>query len=369
MLSPSDVSIGETQPWDIQVNNPRFFRRILDGGRLALGESYVDGDWDCPSLDEMTCELLEVGVRPPLWSMRREIALIIASKLVNMQNRRRAWEIGSHHYDLDNEFYQEMLGPSMAYSCALYRNGAQDLTEAQNAKFELVWKKLGLKPGMRILDIGAGWGGFAHFAASRKVEVVGITVSKEQAAYARERCRGLPVDIHLMSYPDLPKHFGNQFDRVLSIGMFEHVGPKNYGLFMRVNAACLKGDGLAFLHTIGGSGYPDLWTHRYIFPNGVLPNMRQIVDAVRGVFVIEDIDNFGADYDHTLMAWYENFKTAWPHFVGSHTRNGRTFDERFYRLWEFYLKTAAGAFRARSIHLWQIVLSKRGVPGGYMPVR
>ena len=264
------------------------------------------------------------------------------------------------HYDIGNDLYRAMLGPTMAYSRAYWRDAATP-DEAQIAKHELVCQKLAFERGMRVLDVGCGWAGFARHAAERYgVEVVGITLSPAQAQLARRRCTGLPVDIREQDYRDLSE----QFDRVVSIGMFEHVGPSHYRRFFDIVSRHLHPRGLFLLHTIGGNTSErttDPWIDRYVFPGSVLPSVAEIARAVEGVFVVEDWHNFGADYDRTLMAWHANLEAAWP------TLSPR-YSDRFRRLWRYYLLTCAGTFRARRNQLWQIVLSRKGVRGGYQRV-
>jgi cyclopropane-fatty-acyl-phospholipid synthase len=329
-------------------------------GALGLGESYMDGWWDCRNLDEFFHRILvadlETKVKPWADTLR-----VLRAKLLNLQKPMRAFRIGRHHYDVGTDLFRHMLDSRMIYSCGYWRE-ATTLDEAQEAKLDLVCRKLGLRPGMRLLDIGCGWGGTAKFAAERYgVSVVGITVSEEQARYARELCDGLDVEINLQDYRDLT----GRFDRVLSIGMFEHVGYKNYGTFMRVVRDLLVDNGLFLLHTIAGNRSvtkANPWTERYIFPNSMLPSARQICSAIEGRFLVEDWHNFGADYDKTLMRWYRNFEQHWPVLKGR-------YDNRFHRMWDYYLLSCAGSFRARKSQLWQLVLSPRGVPGGYCAPR
>jgi cyclopropane-fatty-acyl-phospholipid synthase len=360
LLTIADVQIDGDRPWDFQVHNKELYPRVLAGGSLALGEAYMDGWWDCDQLDEFFHKILrarlDTKIKP--W---RDVFHILRAKLCNLQKPSRAYQIGQHHYDIGNNLYQHMLDKRLIYSCGYWEN-ASTLDEAQEAKLDLVCRKLYLKPGMRLLDIGCGWGGTAKFAAERyQVEVVGITVSEEQVKFGKELCQGLPVDIRLQDYRTVKE----SFDRILSIGMFEHVGYKNYDVFMDVVKRCLKEDGLFLLHTIGGnhSVYKtDPWINRYIFPNSMLPSAKQICSSIEGVFVLEDWHNFGADYDKTLMQWFRNFDESWEILKDE-------YDERFYRMWKYYLLSCAGSFRARINQLWQIVLSPRGVPGGYRRTR
>lgn len=359
ILEDAGIHINGDQPWDPQVHNQNSFSRFLAEGRLGLGESYVDGWWDCAALDEFFFRALRAGIdaRSKSW---RSLLPYLSARLINHQRRSKAWEIGQAHYDIGNDLFQAMLDHRMVYSCA-YWHDADTLDAAQEAKLELVCRKLGIQPGMRVLDIGCGWGSFAQYAAERhRVEVVGITVSREQVELGKIRCAGLPVDLRLQDYRDLR----GRFDRIVSIGMFEHVGHKNYRRFMEICHRCLGDKGLMLLHTIGGlrtAVHQDQWIAKYIFPNSLLPSARHIADAIEGRFVLEDWHNFGADYDRTLMAWSRNFDAAWPSLAPK-------YGERFYRIWHYYLHYCAASFRARYNHLWQIVLSKGGVPGGYTRV-
>ncbi|BCX89691.1 cyclopropane-fatty-acyl-phospholipid synthase [Methylomarinovum tepidoasis] len=356
LLEQADIHIGGDRPWDIQVHDERFFRRVLVETSLGLGESYMEGWWDCDRLDEMVCRILRAGLLRQVRSWRDVLAYLQA-RLLNLQDRRRAFHVGEQHYDIGNDLYQAMLDRRLIYSCGYWKE-ADTLDAAQEAKLELICRKLDLQPGMRVLDIGCGWAGAARYMAERYgVEVHGVTVSRQQARYARDLCRDLPVTIELKDYREIRGHF----DAGFSIGMFEHVGYKNYATYMEVVRRCLPPDGLFVLHTIGGNftethGNP--WVTRYIFPNSMLPSIRQLGAAFEGRLIVEDWQNFGPDYDRTLMAWYVNFERAWPEL---RPRYG----DRFYRMWRFYLLSFAGAFRARYLQLWQIVLSPQGRPRRY----
>ena len=357
LLKQADIAINGHRPWDIQLKAPGVIDSALSRGNLGLGESYMNGDWDAKALDQFFYRLM----RAQLHQRIRPTQLVyhsLRSRLLNRQNAKRAWEVGEKHYDLGNEFYAAMLDKRMTYTCGYWKEAAS-LDDAQEAKLDLICRKLGLQPGMRVLDIGCGWGSFMAYAAEYYgVECVGLTISREQAEFGKRLMRsGLPVEFRLQDYRDETE----QFDRIASIGMFEHVGHKNYRQFMEVASRCLKDDGLFLLHTIGKnlSATPsDPWIDKYIFPNGELPTLGQVVEASEPLFVVEDVHNFGANYDKTLMAWHANFEANWPNFRDR-------FDDAFYRMWRYYLLSCAGAFRAREIQLWQFVLSKRGVVGGY----
>lgn len=360
LLLECDIRIGGDRRWDIHVHDPAFYQRALTHGSLGLGESYMNGWWDAEALDALLCRLMRARIdrRVRGWS---DAWLALKGRLLNPQTRRRSREVGRRHYDLGNDLYAAMLGSRLVYSCGYWREAAT-LDEAQTAKLDLVCRKLGLQPGMHVLDIGCGFGEMLAYAAEHYgVSGVGITISNEQAAFARNRCAGLPIEIRLEDYRDTP----GRFDRVISIGMFEHVGSRNYDTFFMIARKRLADDGLFLLHTIGGErsgNHTDPWIEKYIFPNSMLPSAAQIACAVEGRFVIEDWHNFGVDYDRTLMAWRANFDAAWSQLAPK-------YGERFARMWRFYLAGSAASFRVRHNQLWQLVLSPEGVPGGYRAPR
>ncbi len=360
LLARADVRVDGDRDWDITINDARTPARILGHGSLGLGESYVDGGWDCPRIDEFVCRLLRTRLDEYVGTAAMALQALRA-RLFNLQNLRRAWQVGKVHYDLGNDFFEAMLGRQMAYTCAYWQRttaAAGGLDTAQEAKLDLICRKLGLEPGMRMLDIGCGWGSLMKHAAERYgVSCVGVTISAAQTEYGRRWCAGLPVEFRLLDY----RRIQGRFDRIASAGMFEHVGHKNHRKFFEVARRALVDDGLFLLHTIGKNRRDtptDPWIDRYIFPNGDLPSLGQIADASEAVFVTEDVHNFGADYDRTLMAWHANFEAAWPRFEAQ-------YGERFRRMWRYYLLACAGTFRARTTQLWQIVLSPSGVAGGY----
>jgi cyclopropane-fatty-acyl-phospholipid synthase len=357
LAETADIRINGDRPWDLRVHDERMFQRVLAHGTLGLGEAYMDGWWDCDQIDELVRRAQSAGLVRHLISPTT-VARIAQAKLMNLQSRRRAFRIGEHHYDIGNDLYRRMLDSRMIYSCAYWRD-ADTLDAAQEAKLTLIANKLELEAGMRVLDIGCGWGGAAQFFAEKLgCEVVGVTVSREQATLARERCTGLLVDIRLQDYRELDE----PFDRVYSIGMFEHVGVKNYTTYMDVVRRCLRDpDGLSLLHTIGSlrsRSQTDPWVEKYIFPNSMLPSMAQVGRAAEGRLVTEDVQNFGPYYDRTLMAWKANVDAHWGELSAR-------YDTRFKRMWDFYLLASAGSFRARSLQLWQFVMSRDGVPAGY----
>jgi cyclopropane-fatty-acyl-phospholipid synthase len=360
LLADCGVEVDGDKPWDIHVHNEDFFARVIAHGSLGLGESYMEGIWDAQDLDGFLFRLLNAHLDERTAKLD-DARLWIRAELRNLQRGRGAYEVGERHYDLGNDLFRAMLGRRLVYSCG-YWETAQSLDAAQEAKLDLICRKLELEAGMKVLDIGCGWGEALKYAAERYgVRGVGITISIEQAEFARELCRGLPIEIRVQDYREIDE----RFDRIYSVGMFEHVGVKNYRGYFDVVRRCLADDGLTLLHTIGGntsSNHTDPWIAKYIFPNSMIPSAAQIAKASEKTFVLEDWHGFGTHYDQTLMAWIANFEKAWPQLSAS-------YDERFRRMWRYYLSVSAAAFRSRRDQLWQIMFSPRGVPGGYEPQR
>ncbi|WP_114781862.1 cyclopropane fatty acyl phospholipid synthase [Botryobacter ruber] len=361
ILATADVKINGPEPWDLQVHDDRFYKRVLSQGTLGLGESYMDGWWDSRHLDQFVYKVLRADLYKAARFGWRTLLDILLARLLNLQAKGKATRNARRHYDIGNRLYQLMLDKRMTYSCGYWKNAA-NLDEAQENKLDLICRKLNLQEGQRVLDIGCGWGSFAKYAAEKYgAAVVGITVSQEQVELGRKLCKGLPVELRLQDYRDVTE----KFDHIVSVGMAEHVGYRNYRTYFKTAARCLEDNGLFLLHTIGHAfsrTSADPFTDKYIFPNCLLPSIRQLGSAMEHVFVLEDLHNFGPYYDPTLMAWFENFDRNWPQLRD-------TYGDRFYRMWKYYLLSSAGSFRARNNQLWQMVLSKRGVLGGYEAVR
>ncbi len=361
LLEGTDIVFNGNKPSDIHVYNSNLYERILTEGTLGLGEAYMDEWWDCSQLDELFNKFCSAQVKSRVMLDPQSIKNGLWSYFINRQSKHLVSNKVKHHYDIGNDFYRSMLDARLTYSCGYWKE-AKALDQAQEHKFALICRKLNLQPGQRILDIGCGWGSFMKYAVEKyDVSCIGITLSSEQIALCRELCAGLPIEIRFADYREL----NETFDHIVSIGMFEHVGYKNYNQYMKVAWRCLKDDGLFLLHTIGGNKSVitvDTWMEKYIFPGGMLPSIKQIANATEGKFVMEDWHNFGADYDKTLMCWFENFSENWETIKNN-------YDDRFFRMWKYYLLSCAGAFRARGNQLWQVVLSKNGVPGGYISVR
>ena len=356
LLAKAGITVGGSEPWDVAVHDERLWSRVLRDGTLGAGEAYVEGWWDSQALDQTIHRLQRVKAIDALRENWMIVPHLLKARVMNLQTMRRAFDNGQHHYDIGNDLYEAMLDSRMLYTCALWSTGARTLEEAQEAKLELVCKKIGLARGMRVLDLGCGWAGFAAYAAERYgASVVGYTVSREQVRYAKERYGNLAIDIRLDDY----RKATGTFDRVVSIGLMEHVGPKNYRGYFELVDHLLAPDGIAFVHTIGGNKARtqiDPWVDKYIFPGSTLPSLAQLVTAMEGLFIPDDIHNIGEDYDPTLLAWFERFDAAWP------TLRGGRYDDRFYRMWKFYLLASAGSFRARAQQLFQIVMARRDTP-------
>ncbi len=346
------VKINGNNPWDIQIHDERFYERVIKDAYLGFGESYMDGWWDSERMDELITKLALARLEDKIKGSWKIQWHLLRSKLFNLQKPSRAKEVGEKHYDIGNDLYERMLDKRMNYTSAYWKN-AKNLDEAQEAKLELICKKLNLEEGMTILELGCGFGSFAGYAAEKYGALVtGFTVSKNQYEYAKERYKHLPVEFHLDDY----RNAKGKYDRVISIGIMEHVGYKNYRAYMELVKETLKPDGIGFVHTIGrndSATTANPWITKYIFPNGMLPSIAQLGKAMEGLFVMEDWHNFGPDYDKTLMAWYENVNNAWDELKDK-------YGERFKRMWNFYLLSSAAGFRSRETQLWQIVFTHIG---------
>jgi cyclopropane-fatty-acyl-phospholipid synthase len=353
VIENAGVKVNGQDPWDLTVHDDRLWMRILRDGHLGFGEAYMDGWWDSPSIDQMNDRMFRARVDREVRSNWVLIASALRAKIFNPQAA-RPFEIAEKHYDIGNDLYEAMLDKRMAYTCGYWRE-AKDLDAAQEAKLDLVCKKIGLRPGMRVLELGCGWGSFASFAAERYgATVSAYNVSKEQVAWINEKYAHLPITTHLDDY----RHANGTFDAVVSIGLMEHVGPKNYRAYMELVDRTLAPDGVAFVHTIASnrpSAHTDPWFDRYIFPHAVFPTLGGLGAAMDDLLVPEDVHNIGQHYDPTLMAWWRNFDAAWP-------RLKDRYGDRFYRMWKYYLLTSAATFRSRLLQLYQLVFTRQPTP-------
>ncbi|MGH7023412.1 MAG: cyclopropane fatty acyl phospholipid synthase [Caulobacteraceae bacterium] len=358
LLARAGVEADGSRPFDIQVHDQRLWRRVLAEGSLGLGEAYMDGWWDCERLDEFFARVVGEDLGRALPLTPATLWLALSARLLNRQSKARAGRVADVHYNLDLDIFEATFDARLSGSCAYWKNAA-DLDAAQEAKLELVCRKIGLAPDQSVLDIGCGWGAFMGYAAERHgARCVGVTVSSEQVDYGRRRYAGLPVEFRLEDYRD----FTGKVDHVVSMGMFEHVGSKNYRRYFESARRAIADNGLFLLHTILANERAETiepWLDKYIFPGGVLPTAGQIGEACEGLFVVEDVENFGAYYDLTLMAWHAKFQSNRAVIAARH-------GERFCRMWDYYLLCCAGGFRSRQIGLAQFVLSPKGVPGGWV---
>ncbi|MDC0357386.1 cyclopropane fatty acyl phospholipid synthase [Oligoflexia bacterium] len=357
----SEVQVDKDMEEALQ--NPSVLRHYINDGVLGLGETYMQGQWDTARLDQF---MYHAFTRPgPDYGNRLWLTFILhrmKERLIDAQAGLKAFNIGREHYDIGNDLFKAMLDKGMSYTGGYWAEAAT-LEEAQTAKLELICRKLDLKPGMHILDIGCGWGNFAKYAAENYgVAVTGVTVSKEQAEEATKLCQGLPVEIKLQDYRSLV----GQFDHIVSIEMIEAVGRKNLPVYYSTVERLLKDNGRFLLQVISTETCSRrsnrrvdqflLWILKYIFPDGYLPKATELADAGGTKLIPQAWENFGPDYDKTLMAWGENFNTYW----GALKDN---YGEDFKRRWNFYLYSCAALFRARLVHLYQIVYSKNTVAG------
>lgn len=366
LLSLADIKINGKRAWDIQIHNNNLYRRFFSQGSLGLGEAYMEGWWDVKRLDQFFSRIFKAGLDKKAPKNLQIILTLLHSRLFNPQSRSGARKVIDEHYDLDNEIYSSFLDPYNQYTCGYFKN-TTDLNIAQRQKLDLICRKLKLTSKDHVLDIGCGWGGFARFASQNYgCRVTGITISDQQIKYAKQFTKGLRVTIKKLDYRDLK----GSFDKILICGMIEHVGEKNYRKIIQIVHKCLKMDGLFLLHTIGAnlSANFDPWLDKYIFPNARIPSPGQIMKATEGLFVMEDWHNFGAYYYPTLISWFKNFHKNW-HKIKLLIRKIKMPEQKFYRMWKYYFLSCAGAFLARDLELWQIVFSKKGVPGGYQSIR
>ncbi len=363
LLSIAGITVNGDKEYDIQVRDERFYQAFLSHGRMGMGESYMDKWWDCQDLNMLFTRIftakseIVAHVKTP-----EAILMALLGKLMPYGSKARSKHVGEFHYDLGNELYEAFLDPYLQYTCGYYQGGAATLNEAQEAKLARICQKLKLEKGQRLLDIGCGWGGLMKYAAEHYgIDVTGISISKEQLAYAEKNCQGLPATLKFQDYRDL----NDQFDRITTVGMIEHVGKDYYREFFECVRRNIKPDGIFLLHTIGynTSDFKNPWLQKYIFPGCYVPSIKQIGEAYEGLFVLEHVENIGFSYQQTLLHWYDNFEKAWPVLSQTYPQK---YDERFYRMWRYYLLSCASGFGVRAIQLWQFVFSPNGVNGGYV---
>ncbi len=359
-LEPAGIRFNESGELNIQVNNAQFYRRAALLGSLGFGESYADGQWECDHLDKVIARIL-------LYSVNRSglahIGIQLRSMLFNRQSVLRSKRVARQHYDVDTTIFELMLDPYLQYTCGYFAN-TDNLDQAQIDKMAMIIQKLCLKPGDSLLDIGCGWGGFARFAAENfGIKVSGLSISQSQLAYARTLCKGFDCEFKYGDYRHLHEIYPQKFNAISIIGVTEHIGYKNFKNLYKVMRSRLQEGGLALQHSITrmkSTVHVEPFIDRYIFPGGMVPSVEQLAHSMAGEFVLEDVHNFGADYDQTLMAWDQNMKLAQAKIEAM-----PGFGQRFYRIWSYYLQSCAALFRVRQAQVMQYVLSPQGVPGGY----
>jgi len=438
VLAKADIQMKGDRDTDMQIYRKRFARRLvkysLGFDNCVLGESFMAGDWDVENISEFVYKLFRSGIIKYTQVNIGFVSHLVPMRLFNHQGKKQAMKDIACHYDLGLDLFGNFLDKNMNYTCAYWKN-ASNLDEAQINKMNLIGRKLKLEKGMKVLDLGCGYGSLANYLAETfDVEVIGVTISQDQVDYAKKHFQSNKVNIMLMDYRDLllkrkknnknpddgqPESYVGYFDRVVSVGILEHLGHKNYRNFFKLVNKLMKDDtSIYLLHTIGLN---NLWmppvepfANEYIFKNGMLPWYTQIISETKNVFFLEDWHNMGHDYYLTLMAWAENFERNWPKIrsllfekerllendkrtkirrqvaknriekrgretiksepgVTTEEQMDKEVDEElahvFFRMWKFYLLFSAGAFKARRFNLWQVVFTKDGLVGGYQSER
>ena len=360
-MSARGIQVNGPNDWDLQVHDDSWIREIELKGTLAIGDAYVSGLWDCKALDELVCRLFSNMKREMLFPSLQMLTVNLWNRLSNPQAGTRAKKVIDAHYEKYIDVIKYFIGPSLCYSCAWWEH-SDNLADAQKAKMDLVCRKLQLAKSDRVLDIGCGYGALANHAAEYYgCHVTGITLSPRQAELATARFPSPLIEFRAMDWQSDEFMQLGEFDKIMSVGMFEHVGRKNYTIFFKRCSHLLRSHGLFLLHTIGRSvkASIDLWVDRYIFPGGSLPKLGDLDEVEAQNLILEDLQNIGAHYDMTLCAWQANLDHG-------QATGELDLDEKDLRFWRYYLLSFAGAFRVRKrLQVWQLLLAKSGVIGGY----
>jgi cyclopropane-fatty-acyl-phospholipid synthase len=350
---------GTGAPLALRFTTRTAERGVILDPELKLGESYMDGALilEQGTIADVLAVLQSPAAEPPLWARPRQLLRYLHRRLAQLNWRRRARRNVAHHYDLDDRLYSLFLDADRQYSCAYFESPDQSLDDAQLAKRRHLAAKLLTQAGQRVLDIGCGWGGLALYLAENcGARVTGITLSEHQLAAARVRAaeKGLAAtaDFRLQDYREVT----GRFDRIVSVGMFEHVGVGYYDEFFRKCRAALADDGVMLLHSIGRSEGPSVtnpWIGKYIFPGGYIPALSEVLPAVeRAGLMVTDVEILRLHYAETLKAWRQRF-------LAHRDEVERIYDRRFVRMWEFYLAASEMAFREQGLMVLQMQLTKR----------
>ena len=344
----------------VRFTSAKAQRAALFNPELRLGEAYMDGTFVVERgsiADALAILLRHEHIAPPTWSRPWRDGRYLFRRLQQFNPRSRARRNVAHHYDLDGRLYRLFLDADQQYSCAYFEDPEQSLDDAQLAKKRHLAAKLRVEPGATVLDIGCGWGGLALYLAEiAGARVTGITLSQEQHARAQQRAleRGRTADVsfRLEDYRDV----SGRFDRIVSVGMFEHVGVGFYDTFFRKGAQLLDNDGIFLLHTIGRSGPPSVtnpWVAKYIFPGGYIPALSEVLPTIeRAGLMVTDVEILQSHYAETLKAWRARF-------LAHREEVERLYDARFVRMWEFYLASSEMSFRESDLVVFQIQMAKR----------
>ncbi|MBU0459167.1 class I SAM-dependent methyltransferase [Patescibacteria group bacterium] len=355
----SRILPGVFSSGDVVINDLSFFRDLLFRGSLGLGDSYMAGKWDSSCIDEVVNKILQTGAYQK-FAFVYDAVREFRSRLFNLQNKKRAKRVIEEHYDLPVGFYQAFLGPKMKYTCLDYTT-ATDIETAEIDSMRRVCEKLELKPGDRVADYGGGWGGLAGFMADEYgVRPTIVTRSKEQAQFARET-HGDKIEVVECDYRDIPADFAESFDASSAIGIWEHIGHKNYGSFLKVIDHNLKKSGRLLIHTLFTS-YSSLatnpWLNKHIFPEGELTPKETIIREISKFFTLsgnesgdEAFEEITPNYFPTLHAWKDRLTDAY--------RGGRVqISEQEFRKWVFYFMSCAGAIKAEYMRVGQFLARK-----------
>jgi cyclopropane-fatty-acyl-phospholipid synthase len=352
---------GTGEPVAVRFKTKAAQRAVLLDPELKLGEAYMDGTFvveqgTIADFLDVVLKGMRQNTRLP-WTLPLAAARFLMRKLQQLNRRGRARRNVAHHYDLDGRLYGLFLDSDRQYSCAYFENPDDTLDDAQLAKKRHIAAKLLIERGQRVLEIGSGWGGLALYLAEIcGARATGITLSQEQLAATRarasERALSDAVQFHLQDYRDVSE----RYDRIVSVGMFEHVGVQFYDAYFRKIAQALADDGVALLHSIGrpeGPYYTNPWVAKYIFPGGYIPALSEVLPAIEQAgLLVTDIEILRLHYAETLKAWRERF-------LAHREEAERLYDPRFVRMWEFYLAASEMAFRDQNIMVFQIQMTKR----------